>query len=420
MSSHKQPQIIAIDDDPFILNLLKRLINGLDYSNFEAFENPQDALAFYDRIDAPDIIFLDINMPEIDGIQFVRLMKNRAYDGHLIFISGEDELMLQTLTKLANLHQLKVLGSIQKPLSSFHVDELLNAWQVRMQQMPTKRNVMQTSNAISLSRLNQALLNGEFINHYQPKVCMKTGKWIGVEALVRWKNPEFAGLIFPDQFIPQLENYGLIQQLTENVLDRVVQDICDIHGIGEEISCAVNVSMDDISDVGFTDFILFKLRNSCLSPKWIQLEVTESRLAQNLTNILDVLARLRLHRFKLSIDDFGTGHSTLLQLLDMPFDQLKIDKAFVHKAFADARRDAILRTTLMLSQQLNLEVVAEGIETIEDWRYLQTKGCDVAQGYFIGRPMPLEKLHDWYQDWQVRIQNESLMTPSFDGGNHQR
>jgi EAL domain-containing protein (putative c-di-GMP-specific phosphodiesterase class I) len=147
------------------------------------------------------------------------------------------------------------------------------------------------------------------------------------------------------------------------------------------------------------------------SPRQITFEITESRLAKDLAPVLDILARLRLHRFKLSIDDFGTGHSSLLQLRDLPFDELKIDQGFVHDAHNEHRMNAIVKASIALAKHLEMESVAEGVETIEDWRNMQTLGADIAQGYFIAKPMPFAELENWHQQWRQRIQQENLLTP---------
>jgi EAL domain-containing protein (putative c-di-GMP-specific phosphodiesterase class I) len=143
------------------------------------------------------------------------------------------------------------------------------------------------------------------------------------------------------------------------------------------------------------------------------LEVTESRLMAKLVTGLDVLNRLRLKRFRLSIDDFGTGHSSLAQLRDIPFDELKVDRTFVHGAATDARLRAIYGASLGMGKELGMTVVAEGVEDRADWAFLRRTGCDLAQGYFIGKPMGAAELIGWLADWKLRLCDESLLA---DGG----
>jgi len=400
--------ILALDDDTFILNMLGHLLRSLNQDRFRLFESAVDAIEYITKVESPDLVLLDINMPDIDGIQFIRLLKEQKFSGSLVFMSGEDELMHQTLLKLASLHGLNVIGSIYKPLSQYHLQQVLTRADKVLQSQNNHEAYSQQQKCYSIDEIAKGIEAGEFVNYYQPKVCLISGNWVGVEALVRWLHPD-DGVIGPAAFISKCEEFHMIGQLTEQVIENICRDHQSLpRDQAQSFRCAVNLSMDDISNVDFTDWILQRIRGCGLSSKSFVLEVTESRLVQNLIDVLDVLARLRLNRFKLSIDDFGTGHSSMLQLRDMPFDQLKIDRAFVHEAYEDARRNAILRTTLSLSTELDMEVVAEGIETVEDWRYLQAKGCEIGQGFFIARPMPLEQLYQWSIQWQERVQDEQL------------
>jgi EAL domain-containing protein (putative c-di-GMP-specific phosphodiesterase class I) len=140
-------------------------------------------------------------------------------------------------------------------------------------------------------------------------------------------------------------------------------------------------------------------------PGDIVLEVTESRLMKDLSAPLEILARLRLKRFSLSIDDFGTGHSTLAQLRDFPFDELKVDRSFVHGAAGNDTLSAIYGASLSLAKHLGIKTVAEGVENRADWDFLRGTGCDLAQGYFIAKPMPAGEIPDWIAAWEANIEN---------------
>ena len=165
---------------------------------------------------------------------------------------------------------------------------------------------------------------------------------------------------------------------------------------------AVNVSMDDLRALDFPDVAASIAAELSIEPSMITLEVTEGQVMGQLSTALDVISRLRLKRFRLAIDDFGTGYSSLAQLRDLPFDELKIDRGFVHGAAKDVTLRAICSASLRMAQQLQLHVVAEGIEDREDWELMRELGCDDAQGYFIARPMPAADLDTWMDDWLAR------------------
>jgi EAL domain-containing protein (putative c-di-GMP-specific phosphodiesterase class I) len=170
---------------------------------------------------------------------------------------------------------------------------------------------------------------------------------------------------------------------------------------------AVNVSMDNLASLDFQDLVVELAAKYNVLPKYVVLEVTESQLMKDSRVPLEILTRLRLKRFHLSIDDFGTGHSSLAQLRDIPFDELKIDQGFVHRAWTDETLRAMYDASLALARQLDIEVVvAEGVEDQDDWNFLRRTGCDLAQGNFVSLPMPAEDFSAWLQDWRKRIQDK--------------
>jgi EAL domain-containing protein (putative c-di-GMP-specific phosphodiesterase class I) len=147
-----------------------------------------------------------------------------------------------------------------------------------------------------------------------------------------------------------------------------------------------------------------------VNPQLLTLELTEGQVMRQLSTVLDVLSRLSLKRFRLSIDDFGTGHSSLAQLRDLPFDELKVDRGFVHGASTDGTREAICSASLRMAHQLQMQTVGEGIEDRDDWNFLSQLGCDVGQGYFIARPMPAAEVVDWIRAWGARTCVTRLLT----------
>jgi EAL domain-containing protein (putative c-di-GMP-specific phosphodiesterase class I) len=190
--------------------------------------------------------------------------------------------------------------------------------------------------------------------------------------------------------------------LTRVVLTAAMQQAKAWLQSGYHLPVAVNVSMDDLTAFDFPDFAAALARSVGIDPSLITLEVTEGQMMRKLSTVLDVLSRLSLKRFRLAIDDFGTGHSSLAQLRDLPFDELKVDRGFVHGASTDETRSAICGASLQMAHQLQMQVVGEGIENQEDWEFLRLRGCDVGQGYFISRPMPAADVVNWVDAWNAR------------------
>jgi EAL domain-containing protein (putative c-di-GMP-specific phosphodiesterase class I) len=242
---------------------------------------------------------------------------------------------------------------------------------------------------------------GQWVLHYQPKVDLAGGAVVGVEALVRWNHP-IHGLVFPDRFIGLAEDCGAIDAMTDWVLSEALRELVRWQRGGWALGMAVNVSTDTLNSSGFARRVGALVAELGAAPQDLTLEITESRLMAQTSAPLECLARLRMQRFGLSIDDFGTGHSSLSQLRDVPFTELKVDRGFVSGARQNQVIRPILEGSIGIARRMGMNVVAEGIETEDDWHLLREIGCDLGQGWFIARPMPAGRLPAWLDDWESR------------------
>jgi EAL domain-containing protein (putative c-di-GMP-specific phosphodiesterase class I)/ActR/RegA family two-component response regulator len=407
MTDKSAIKILVVDDEPFMLKLHTHTLANLGYTAVTTCEGGVRALEVIDNAARPpDLILMDLNMPELDGVELVRYLGKRGYPGSLILLSGEDERMLQAAEKLVQAHGITMLGYLHKPVKPALLAALLEKWTpAALVQHWTPLGTGEAAavdKAYAAEEVRAAIANGELVNYYQPKVSLLTGHVVGAEALVRWRHP-VDGLVFPDQFIGVAEAHGLIQALTCTVITSALTQIRDWRQeTGLALQVAINVSMNDLSDLDFADYVAGEAALAGVPAKDVTLEVTESRLMQDIRAPLEVLTRLRLKRFRLSIDDFGAGHSSFAQLRDLPFDELKIDRGFVRGACTDKTVRAICDTSVMLAKQLNMSIVAEGVEDRADWEFVRRSGCNVAQGYFIARPMPAADLHEWIAEWEER------------------
>ncbi|HEX8873320.1 MAG TPA: EAL domain-containing response regulator [Nitrosospira sp.] len=394
-------RILVLDDEAFMLKLLSRILANLGFTAVTLCDSGRAAL---ERIaeTGPNLILLDLNMPEMDGIEFVRHLVERRYTGSLVLISGEDERMLQTAEKLVQAHKIPTLGHLHKPVKPDALAALLETWTP-----PSTNAVRPVKKIYGADELRIAIEKGQLINYYQPKVAVASGEVIGVETLVRWRHPT-DGIVFPDRFISVAEAAGLIDDLTRVVFTAAVTQAKTWQEAQLPLRIAVNVSMDNLASLDFLNFVAELTAKIGIAPQNVVLEVTETRLMQDTRAPLEILTRLRLKRFRLSIDDFGTGHSSLAQLRDIPFDELKIDQGFVHRAWADETLRAMYDASLSLARQLGMEVVAEGVEDRNDWDLLHRTGCDLAQGVFMSRPMLAADLPGWIESWRERVRKESL------------
>jgi diguanylate cyclase (GGDEF)-like protein len=247
-----------------------------------------------------------------------------------------------------------------------------------------------------LGELRRALENKELVLFYQPKADIQTGKVTDVEALLRWQHPEH-GLTFPDDFIPLAEHTGLIRPLTLYVLNEALKQCYEWQQQGIELGVAVNLSARNLLDSELPSDVARLLETWGVEPRLLKLEITENTIMVDPPKALEVLTKLRELGVGLSIDDFGTGYSSLSYLRKLPVDELKIDRSFVMNMPQSENDQQIVRSTIDLSRNLGLKVVAEGVETKDIWRDLASLGCDVAQGYYLTRPIPPQELVEWLQ-----------------------
>jgi diguanylate cyclase (GGDEF)-like protein len=235
--------------------------------------------------------------------------------------------------------------------------------------------------------LRRAIDNDELALWYQPKLCLASGRCVGLEALVRWNHPE-RGIVPPDQFILVAEQTGIIRHLTDWVLNAALKQQRAWQDQGLRLPVAVNLSMHDLQNPRLLDRVAELLERWQVPSRDLHIELTESSLMVDPVRALEAVSGLRTLGAVVAIDDFGTGYSSLGYLKRLPVDELKIDKSFVQDLDADEDDLAIVRSTIRLGHELGLHVTAEGVENAQAFSLLRDLGCDVAQGYYIGRPKP--------------------------------
>ena len=394
------PVVLLVDDDPQFLQLLEQQLAALGIGPVQACRSGAQALDWLQgRSTASLLILLDLNMPEMDGIKFMRHLSERGYEGMLGLVSGADLRVLQTASKLALAYRLNVLGHQQKPFTPDRLSLLVDRWRAHR---PAEGHTVQASYAPQEIRL--AIAAGQLRLLYQPSVNLADGRCNGVEALVRWQHPR-DGLLSPNRFLAVAEGHGLIDELTQAVLRIAIDQAACWRAAGLTLRMAVNVSMHNLARLDFPDFVDDELARHGLPAQQLALEVTESRLMHDVHTPMDILTRLHLKGIGLSIDDFGTGQSSMSQLRGIPFNELKIDRSVVRGCRAEDAPRALFATSLAMAQQLGMKAVAEGVEDRSDWDFVRAAGCDHAQGYFIGRPMVAEALPQWAAQWRQTFEN---------------
>lgn len=242
--------------------------------------------------------------------------------------------------------------------------------------------------------MRNAIEKDELVLYYQPRVDIKTGKTLSVEALVRWQHPE-KGLIYPDEFIPLAEETGLIIPLGSWVLDTACHQIKNWQDKGKPMTISVNLSAKQFYHGNLLEKIKSTLDTTGAPPELLELEITETLSLYDAASAIEVMKALRTMGVRIAMDDFGTGQSSLVNLKKLPIDTLKIDRSFIQDVELSLESASIVKMIVILGKTMHLNVTAEGVETKGQLEILQQYGCDEVQGYFFSRPIPLDKIEEY-------------------------
>ena len=255
----------------------------------------------------------------------------------------------------------------------------------------------------SLEAIRTALDNQQFVLHYQPKVNMRTGTVIGVEALIRWQNPE-RGLLNPLEFLPVIENHPMSIEIGEWVIDTVLTQISlwQKRGLKLPVSTSINIAAVQLQQPDFTQRLTTLLAaHPDVEPHYLELEVLETSALDDVAHVSAIMNACMALGVKFALDDFGTGYSSLTYLRRLPASLIKIDQSFVRDMLTDPDDLAIVEGVIALAKSFKRDVIAEGVETIEHGTALLQLGCELAQGYGIAKPMPASDVPEWVADWQA-------------------
>lgn len=340
------------------------------------------------------IVVLELLLDDPDGIEIIRHLASLLRPPELVIFSEAGPRIRAAAARLARARGL----SVRAVLDRSQTNELHEAL-VR----PAQSLVDDARRAPfipSAQDLRRGMAEGEISVLYQPKVNVSTLEPVSVEALARWSHPQH-GAISPQHFISVAEYHSLIGPLTDIVVTHAFQQASEWHAANVPLRVAVNVSGASLANLQLPDHLAQRAADFSLDTQRITIEITETWFEQNPIDALDIMTRLRMKGFDLALDDFGTGHSTMLRLKQVPFSELKLDQSLIRGAADDPVARRIVASSIHLGQALGLCVIAEGVDNEHDWELIDKLGCDVAQGYFVARPMSAAALPDWHQRWEA-------------------
>ncbi len=389
-----QLSVLVVEDHDFQRQVAVRLLQQLDVGPVLEAADGRSALALLGQQQQPvDVVLVDLDLPHMDGIEFIGHVARDRLASAVVVLTALDPALLNTVRIMARASGMRVLGTVEKPLTQTKLAEVVELYftaDLLADEGPHPD--------LDEGLLAEALANDAFEAWFMPQVAIGSGFVTGVEALARWSlngRP-----VSPARFIPELEACGLIDALTERILAQSCQWRKRWRDEGLDLVVSVNVSMHNLVDTSAADRYQAIVQEADVDPHDVTLELTESAMMHEAAQVLNVLARLRLKGFGLSVDDFGTGWSSLAQLARLPVTELKIDQGFINGAAGDARNRAVVEASIELGRKLGLTTIAEGVRNVDEWQMLAELGCARAQGELISMAVSGDQLAATIEKWR--------------------
>lgn len=390
---------LIVDDDPLTTELVKLMLEDMGAEDVAVAEDGRAALdcltAHVDRFDA---VLCDLNMPGMDGVELIRAMASlpeRRWS--LVLMSGSDRGLLRTVAGLAQARRLTVAGVLSKPVRRVDLATLLGT-PADAPAAAAPPSPLPPLAPLAPAEVDDAIADGRLVAWFQPKVRTRDRAIAGFEALARITTPE--GRVLPPAcFIPSITDTALARRFTLSLADEVARWMNLWARAGLDLKVSLNVWPSTLDDLALCDALTEVFKSQGVHPGRVIFEITETDVACNAADMMDNLARLRLRGFGISIDDFGTGHSTLEKLRDFPFSELKIDQGFVRGAGSDPVARSIVQSNAALGAAVGMDTVAEGVETEEEFALVRAHAVDMVQGYLISRPMPPQDVLGFATRW---------------------
>lgn len=372
-------RMLIVEDESATARRIGEVVASHGY-DVVSVDNGPAFLDQYQRL-TPDLVLIDLLMPDVDGLDLLHSLAERKCAAGVVLVCRIDEKVLGAARRVGERLGLRILGGLTEPMNRDEVEQLV-------------ADLLPLALPVTAQELANAIGDGEIVVQYQPKATLRRDRvWSidGVEALARWNHPRF-GLLLPEEFIPLAERTGQIGRLTLHVVNTVAAQVAAWRQEGLRLEAAINLPSPLLTDLELPDRIVEILRMHSIGPRELLFEMAESGIMSDVDRTMEVLTRFRLKGIGISVDDFGTGFSSLVQLYRMPICEMKVDRSFVAEIGRSREAESIVRAIVALAHALGMTACAEGVESQEALDFLRMTGCEKAQGFFIGKPLPAEEL----------------------------
>jgi EAL domain-containing protein (putative c-di-GMP-specific phosphodiesterase class I)/ActR/RegA family two-component response regulator len=399
-------KILVIEDEQTVRENILDLLEAEDFDTVGAADGKLGVKLAHSE--APDLILCDLMMPELDGFGVLTALRQEPITATIPFI------FITAKATKTDFRQGMDLGADDYITKPFTRAELLSAIDTRLQKQAILKQQFSTSIQVNTSNSEMLVVKSilrraieqaqfrQFYIEYQPQIDLKTGHIFGAEALLRWQSPEL-GIVATSELISLAESTGLIIPIGEWVLQSVCEQNKAWRDTGySPLRIAVNLSARQFTHPDLSQKIVTFLTQNNLEPHYLELELTESLIVQDINMVIATMNELRSLGVTIAIDDFGTGQSSLMYLKKLPINKLKIDRYFIHNINCDLQKAAITTALIQMGHNLNLQVIAEGVETEEELDFLRQHRCDAMQGFLFSRPIPAVEFEKFLSDDQYQ------------------
>lgn len=384
--------VLLVDDSSAILDYVTTVLEqNFNISNIHAASSAPEAMQVLRQSKHINLLFLDLNMPNVDGIQLLEQIHRLQYKGYIVIMSGISTQIISSVENLTKKYGLNYIGTLLKPI---HENDFIHI----IDKIGTSRRKLEQRESLKTYEIIRAIKNNQIEVLYQPQVDLVARKFMGVEALCRMKHPRL-GMVSPDRFIDKAEESELIIHITLAVFKKAMQDWKKWYLNGLNIKLSINVSPVALQQAEFADTVFMLLAQYAMKPKNLCLEVTEGVLADDQIKELANLNRLSMRGVEIALDDFGQSHSTIERLQKLPINYLKLDKSYFIDNKGNLNQLSLINSSLSLAKKLNIRTIAEGVEDSSIMSLVTEMGCDYAQGYYIGRPLEAKRVVYWKREW---------------------
>ncbi|MGH1351813.1 MAG: EAL domain-containing response regulator [Methyloligellaceae bacterium] len=390
--------VLIVDDDIVLRSVASSFFTQQGVKQVLEADNGKAALEYVEEHGSQiDFILCDLQMPEMDGFQLLRHLNNLNYKGAISILSGFETTIIELARDLAEHHQLKIVGALQKPLD---FETLQNIYQFLIDQEQDK--APEKVFELLEEDLETAINSRKILPYYQPKISLTTGHIVGAEVINYWDHHIY-GLLPATQYMEMARTAGLINNLETLQLETALEDIKQFKNISDSFTVSLNIDMDMLGNHAFPDLINFMVESNKLDISNLIIEVNSNQIKGKKADLIEILARLKTHGVSFSLDHLAVSMSSHEDISHLPFSEIKLDKTIVKDAFKTPYAGEHMKSHIQFGKSKNFKITGVGAETPGDIEYLARNGVDFAQGYFPAKPMPLSTILQWFQEYESKL-----------------